>query len=484
MKKTVQAVKYALDTLHISPDSLFKLIETSQGYEGEDYNRWLAEKIIRTADSEGIPFTELLVKKLKILAEIMSNSEEGISQLVDDFISERLEGVETVYDFSGLGYSGTTDSQEDFDWFNGINPMGEEILVNNTDNSAYVGFLDSKGAGKSEVTLAGRSMGYSMNSKGGAMLLRFILMDEALEPTNNTYVFISDAAFFKENSSITQAFMNQFDLVEAIYLNKLDTMPSSFASGLDLITVWKTYSAERDSVSSISACDLLKGGSPKLFYADSEELEVDYLKFNEATEEVPELDFDLNLSEDTYDVSKSDYHAYLSVNGTQRVADYPIIGSELVYGITKENLRSIIVYFAGSKSLEGSWGYGRGLKRVCDGLEGYNSLVANCLPIFLYSPDSLFCTIEGTSSFNYSSDLVAELFEEYSPFMSFESKVLWDLAQDYSKAMVKGQEEELENQSFYQIRKALMDDRFEKVYQEKYESAKSYVKQQLEGYLC
>ena len=62
MKKTVQAVKYALDTLHISPDSLFKLIETSQGYEGEDYNRWLAEKIIRTADSEGIPFTELLVK--------------------------------------------------------------------------------------------------------------------------------------------------------------------------------------------------------------------------------------------------------------------------------------------------------------------------------------------------------------------------------------------------------------------------------------
>ena len=80
--------------------------------------------------------------------------------------------------------------------------------------------------------------------------------------------------------------------------------------------------------------------------------------------------------------------------------------------------------------------------------------------------------------------MVAGLFEEYSPFMSFESKVLWDLAQDYSKAMVKGQEEELESSSFYQIRKALMDDRFEKVYQEKYESAKSYVKQQLEGYLC
>ena len=453
MKKTVQAVKYALDTLHISPDSLFKLIETSQGYVGEDYNRWLAEKIIKTADSEGIPFTELLVKKLKILAEIMSNSEEGISQLVDDFISERLSGVDTVYDFSGLGYSGTTDSQEDFDWFNGINPMEEDILVNNTDNSAYVGFLDSKGAGKSEVTLTGRSMGYSMDSKGGAMLLRFILMDEALEPTNNTYIFISDAAFFKENSSITKAFMNQFDLVEAVYLNKLDTMPSSFASGLDLITVWKTYSSDRESVSSISATDLLKGGNPKLFYADSEELEVDYLGFSDLVDEVPEMDFELELSEDTYDISKSDFHAYLSVNGTQRVADYPITG------------------------------YGRGLKRVCDGLEGYSSLVANCLPIFLYSPDSLFANIEEKSNFDYSSDLVAKLYEEYSPYMSFESKVLWDLAQEYSKAMTNGTEG-LEGYSFFQIRKGLMDDRFEKVYQEKYESAKSYVKQQLEGYLC
>lgn len=483
MKKTVQAVKYALDTLHISPDSLFKLIETSQGYVGEDYNRWLAEKIIKTADSEGIPFTELLVKKLKILAEIMSNSEEGISQLVDDFISERLSGVETVYDFSGLGYSGTTDSQEDFDWFNGINPMEEDILVNNTDNSAYVGFLDSKGAGKSEVTLTGRSMGYSMDSKGGAMLLRFILMDEALEPTNNTYIFISDAAFFKENSSITKAFMNQFDLVEAVYLNKLDTMPSSFASGLDLITVWKTYSSDRESVSSISATDLLKGGNPKLFYADSEELEIDYLGFSDLVDEVSEMDFELELSDDTYDISKSDFHAYLSVNGTQRVADYPITGSELVYGITEENLRSIIVYFAGSKSLEGTWGYGRGLKRVCDGLEGYSSLVANCLPIFLYSPDSLFANIEEKSNFDYSSEFVAKLYEEYSPYMSFESKVLWDLAQEYSKAMTNGTEG-LEGYSFFQIRKGLMDDRFEKVYQEKYESVKSYVKQQLEGYLC
>lgn len=484
MKKTVQAVEYALDSLHISPDSLFKLIETSQGYTGEDYGRWLAEKIISTAESEGIPFTELLVKKLKILAELLSNSEEGISQLVDDFISTRIKDIETVYDFSGLGYSGTTDSQEDFDWFNAINPMSDDLLANNSDNSAYIGILDSKGVGKTDVTIAGRSLGYDMVSRGGAMLLRFLLMDEALEPKDNTYIFISDASFFKENSSITKAFMSHFDLVESYYLNKLDTMPSSFASGLDLITVWKTYSSDRESESSIFAEDLIKGGNRKLFYADSEDLEVDYLEFSSPVDEVPEINFNLDLSDESYDISKSDFHAYLSVNGTQRVSDYPVAGSSLVYGITESNLRSIIVYFAGSKALEGSWGYGRGLKRVCDGLEGYASLVANCLPIFLYSPDSLFVNIDGSSSqFDYSSDLVSSLYDEYYPYMSFESKVLWDLAQDYSKAMVKNTEG-LEGYSFFQIRKGLMDDRFEKVYQEKYESAKNYVKQQLEGYLC
>ena len=74
MKKTTQAIKYALDELHVTPDKLFQLIESAQGYDGSNYELWLAGRIIKIADSEGIPFTELLVKTLKILASLMSDS--------------------------------------------------------------------------------------------------------------------------------------------------------------------------------------------------------------------------------------------------------------------------------------------------------------------------------------------------------------------------------------------------------------------------
>lgn len=482
MKKTVQSVKYVLDNLHLTPDELFQLIETSQGYTGDDYNRWLANQIILVAESEGIPFTELLVKKLKILAQLMSDADDGISELVDNFISENIDNVDTVYDFTGISYSRTTESVEEFDWFNGINLIDGTLSENNTDNSTYVGILDSKGIGKSEITLSAKSMGYSLSSKGAGMLLRFILMDDLLEPINNTYVFISDSAFFKENSEITEFFMQRFDLVKSVYLNKLDTMSSSFASGMNLITIWKSYSSRRESVDFISAESLVEGGKEKLFYANKSDLAIDFLTSSGDSISISEIDYDLS-SQGTRDVEESPLNAYLSVNGTQSVADFPISGSSLVYPISKDNLEEIIVYFAASKSLEGTWGYGRGLGRVCNGLEGYQSLVANCLPIFLFSPNSLFSNSDVKSNFSYNSDLVNDLHDMYSPFMTFEAKVLWDLVKSYSDAMVN-QVEGLDGFSFYQIRKGLNNEKFDSEYQKRYESAKNFVKRQLEGFLC
>ena len=40
MKKCLSAVRYGLETLGVSSDKLFHLIETSRGYDGEDYDRW------------------------------------------------------------------------------------------------------------------------------------------------------------------------------------------------------------------------------------------------------------------------------------------------------------------------------------------------------------------------------------------------------------------------------------------------------------
>ena len=67
--------------------------------------------------------------------------------------------------------------------------------------------------------------------------------------------------------------------------------------------------------------------------------------------------------------------------------------------------------------------------------------------------------------------------------MSFESKVLWTLGTDYSKAMVD-KDSALEGLTFYQIRNELKDDSFEKVYKEKLELALKFVNVQVKGYLC
>ena len=73
MKSTVEAVRYGIETLKVSPNEMFSLIESSQGYTGDDYKRWLANEIIKIAVKDGVGFSQLLVKKLAITSEIMEN---------------------------------------------------------------------------------------------------------------------------------------------------------------------------------------------------------------------------------------------------------------------------------------------------------------------------------------------------------------------------------------------------------------------------
>ena len=506
MKKTTQAIKYALEELHLTPDKLFQLIESAQGYTGDNYELWLANKIIEVADSEGMPFTELLVKKLKLLTSLRSDTDEGVSQVVSDFINKVVGSYKETVDFSGLNLDFLNDNS-DFDWFNGLSLVDGTLMELNDSNTAYVGFLDSAGAGKNEVSLAGKSMGIPITSKGGAMMLRFLLMDDQVEPTGNTYVFISDSAFYKENPQISKEFFKRFSLVDAVYLNKSEAFQGSFASGLDLITVWKTYSEEgydyyetggkysESELVIMESNDVILGRSlikpevfpNKYFYADDEILMSDILKEylidSEEDEQVAVINLDLEV-EEVYDLPKSDLGAYISINGTQRVSDYPIACSTDYLPINRSNLEEIITYYACSQAMEGTWGYGKGLGMVLNGLEGYESLVANCLPIFFFGWNSLFHSVEDQeSNFLPNGDLAKELYEKYNSFMSFESKVLWTLGTDYSKAMVD-KDSNLEGLTFYQIRNELKDDSFEKVYKEKLELALKFVNVQVKGYLC
>ena len=71
MKVANEAIRYGIETLGVSPDEMFSLIESSNGYEGDDYKRWLASEIIKLVENSGMGYSQLLIKKFNIIQELM-----------------------------------------------------------------------------------------------------------------------------------------------------------------------------------------------------------------------------------------------------------------------------------------------------------------------------------------------------------------------------------------------------------------------------
>lgn len=97
MQKTKDAVRYAIETLGITPEKFFHILESSQGYDGEDYSRWLAGKVIEIANEDGVGYSKLLVKRFDIIQSIVSDDEcTSYSKEFLDLITEKL-GSDTIW---------------------------------------------------------------------------------------------------------------------------------------------------------------------------------------------------------------------------------------------------------------------------------------------------------------------------------------------------------------------------------------------------
>ena len=116
MRKAKSAVMYGMETLRVSPDELFKLIESSQGYDGDDYNRWLAGRIIEVAEKDGVQFSQLLAKKFVIVNEILEevSDVQSIKEEFLDIFKSTLNDTLYSVDFEGLGEA------VEVDWFTGL----------------------------------------------------------------------------------------------------------------------------------------------------------------------------------------------------------------------------------------------------------------------------------------------------------------------------------------------------------------------------
>ena len=57
MKNTREAIRYGIETLGVTPEEFFSLIESSNGYSGDDYGRWLANEIIKIAEKDNVGYS-------------------------------------------------------------------------------------------------------------------------------------------------------------------------------------------------------------------------------------------------------------------------------------------------------------------------------------------------------------------------------------------------------------------------------------------
>lgn len=125
MKVANEAIRYGIETLGVSPDEMFSLIESSNGYEGDDYKRWLASEIIKLVENSGMGYSQLLIKKFNIIQELMdeysdsSIKEEWLSYfksiLSNNIFSINMEDIGTMI--------------EDVDWFNGYDIDSHNFIL-------------------------------------------------------------------------------------------------------------------------------------------------------------------------------------------------------------------------------------------------------------------------------------------------------------------------------------------------------------------
>lgn len=104
MRKTKDIIKYMI-LQGKTPEEVFKLIESARDYRGNDQDLWLASEIIKTAESEGIGYSQLLVKKLEIILSLREESETSVNQDWLDFLVDNYIGTSNIYSV-GCDYLG------------------------------------------------------------------------------------------------------------------------------------------------------------------------------------------------------------------------------------------------------------------------------------------------------------------------------------------------------------------------------------------
>ena len=509
MKNTMEAIKYGLETMGITPKEMFSLMESSNGYEGEEYNRWLVNEIIKIAEKDGVGYSQLLAKWFNIIQSIIEEyADVSIKKCYENKILDIVKNdkVFTIGVSSEVNPYGV--AVDEIDWgslvdlpfnFDFIDTLPDDLktgLTEDTGVTILVKFNPKKSFKKNaDIVTDAKHIGIPIRNYDSMILYRMCSMLQVLgdDCKNFKFVFITDTNFLydKENAEVIKYFLSFFKYDGFVVASK-DLYGGSFTSeeyaicecvprGID--------DREQDGfllAKGIEVDGEVKAeGKCKRYSKGSDMLQTLFNNYNGYEDNVPLIDDEFKVVGVGKGVKGA--YGYLCKRVMDRVAvltSYPLKDSEYV-AITEENLWDVIGYFGVTQAMDNS-GMFTGISDIISGHTEYNNLVSNCVPIFLFDINSRFkdmgivknkkgVDVRLPNNLDIKSSLVVKkILDVSSVYFSYESKELMGVCKgiiDYFDETG----ENMEGKTFEQVRKECDNSNLNSTYLNALSRCKDYV---------
>lgn len=465
MKNAKEAIRYGIETLGVSPDEMFGLIESSKGYDGEDYSRWLANEIIKIAEKDGVGYSQLLVKKFNIIQDMLGSKDLILKRSAVDVIKNFLGEDSYSIDFPEVGTP-----IEDVDWFNGVDYdednsffLAEELpfiydkVLNGEDVNIAVSLTDDSVKKNWELYSDASGRGVSCKYTGSLLLYRMCQMLEAFDITNGfNLVLFTDTEFLldSENESIWKYFLQYFKVEGcSAYMTSTELYEGALGGKDYAILVCNPRVDEEIQDSIVLNEGKIVDGNLTMLphssrrYTRSSKYILDVLLEKSkigAVVSVPREYKDGLSGESVINSNGENTLGYLNLSTSLGawLSTLPAGEKGDSIEINKDNLEEVMIYYSVSTALK-TFGISEKVRLPLSGdKKGYSNLLSNCLPLFLYGNNSRFRDYEldgkRVGKLSPKSDYVLDLLEKYEMLFSFESKELVDLCKKYESSLDSG----------------------------------------------
>lgn len=414
MKNTVEAVKYGIATLKVSPNEMFSLIESSQGYAGDDYNRWLANEIIKIAEKDGVGFSQLLVKRFAIISEIMENVDVSIKPEWLVAFKKLLKSDKIV----SVNFDEVGEPLEDFDWYSGIDLMFDKSFADRLpkfDSSySFVAKLESDACDKSsDLFKFAKEHNIIPKNKGSLLLLRMCNYVDACEIGSEfKFAFFVNTGFLcdSENRDVISFFLRYFNY-QGFVIDSSELLTDVSHKNQYAYVVCTPREGTNAQSSFILSERAIK---------DNKLVSTSYKK-RYSRSSLSALE---NLPQEGNVIGELRMH-------NSALKAYAVVGDEYLGGIniTDLNFKEAVVIYSVWWSLKYS-GFSTDIKELITGSQDFDELYYNCLPLFLFNSESHFSG-EGNIFNVQTSDFIKGELERAEVHFSYEAKELMSVCKGF-----------------------------------------------------